>query len=78
MTTTILLWTNGSLTTEQNTQIQLKAQEMKVAGKTDDDPIRVQLETEYQFTRTWTTLANAEEWIAFIEPYNPVSATIQS
>jgi hypothetical protein len=78
MTTTILLWTNGSLTAEQNTEIQLKAQEMQVAGKTDNDPIRVELGTEYQFTRTWTTLADAEEWIAFVEQYNPVSATIQS
>jgi hypothetical protein len=27
-------------------------------------------------TRTWTTTADAEEWIAFLGPFNPQSSTI--
>lgn len=80
MTTTILLWAYGSLTTEQDAEINNHAEEMHLAGKTDNIKVVVIVgETnETQVTRTWTTLADAEEWILFVEQYNPVSATIQS
>jgi hypothetical protein len=80
MTTTILLWANGSLTAEQDAEINNHAEEMHLAGKTDNIKVVVPVDnnTKVQVTRTWTTLADAEEWILFVEQYNPVSATIQS
>jgi hypothetical protein len=80
MTTTILLWTRGSLTTEQNTEINDHAEQMHLAGKTDNIKVVVDNDTDNttQVTRTWTTLADAEEWLLFVEGYNPISATIQS
>jgi hypothetical protein len=80
MTTTILLWTIGSLTAEQDAEINNHAEEMHLAGKTDNikDVVLVDDDTKAQVTRTWTTLADAEEWLLFVEEYNPISATIQS
>jgi hypothetical protein len=80
MTTTIVTWIIGSLTTEQSAEINNHAEEMHLAGKTDNIKVVVTLDddTKGQVTRTWTTLADAEEWILFVEGYGPFSATIQS
>jgi hypothetical protein len=78
MTTTILLWADGSLTREQDAEINNHAEEMHLAGKTDDIKVVVDNGNITQVTRTWTTLADAEEWVLFVEGYNPISATIQS
>jgi hypothetical protein len=78
MTTTIVVWTLGTPGVEISTIIENKAAEMQLAGKTDNEPIMVFTDTNEQVTRTWTTLADAEEWIVFVEQYSPASATIQS
>jgi hypothetical protein len=63
----------------QMSQVNSKIAEMVAAGKTDGifthNP-----ETEQPpiiITRTWTTVVDAEEWVAFVEQWNPLSATIQ-
>jgi hypothetical protein len=80
MTTTVLLWANGSLTPQQSTEINDHAEQMHLAGKTDNVKVVVLVDddTKTQVTRTWTTLADAEEWLLFVEEYGPISATIQS
>jgi hypothetical protein len=54
------------------------AEQAKLEGKTDDLPEKsVQGDPPTNTTvRTWTTLADAQDWIAFVTPYGPVSATI--
>jgi len=79
MTTTIVLWTPTTLTVEQATLINNKAEEMHQAGKTDGQKVVVTTEdNKVQVTRTWTTLADAQEWEVFVENYLPDSVTIQS
>ena len=80
MTTTIVLWAHDSLTPEQGAEINDHAEQMHLAGKTDNVKIVVIVDDDNktQVTRTWTTLADAEEWLLFVEGYGPVSATIQS
>jgi hypothetical protein len=78
MTTTIVVWTLETPGPEAGAIIGAQAAEMALAGKTDNTPVEVDIGEQRTFTRTWTTLADAEEWIAFVEQYNPVSATIQS
>ena len=78
MTTTIVVWAAATPGPEADQIIRDKAAQMALDGKTDNDPIRETVGTDLVTTRTWTTLADAEEWILFVEQYNPVSATIQS
>ena len=78
MTTTIVVWDAGTPGLEVSDAIQAQASQMALDGKTDNNPIKEEVGTEHIITRTWTTLADAEEWIAFVEQYTPVSATIQS
>jgi hypothetical protein len=78
MTTTIVVWAADTPGPEANQLIREKASQMALEGKTDDVAIRETVGTEQVTTRTWTTLADAEEWILFVEQYSPVSATIQS
>jgi hypothetical protein len=78
MTTTILTWAVGTPTAAETALILNKAEEMQLAGKTDNNPTRIITDTTIQVTRIWTTLADAEEWLAFVEQYSPVSATIES
>jgi hypothetical protein len=78
MTTTIVTWNTATLTVEIIEAINDKAIQMAGEGKTDNNAIR---ETEGETniaTRIWTTVADAEEWIAFVEQYGPISATIQT
>ena len=78
MATTIVLWTPTALTEEQIQLINNKAAEMQLAGKTDGQKIVTTVGNEIQVTRTWTTLADAQEWEVFVEQYAPDSVTIQS
>jgi hypothetical protein len=78
MTTTIITWITGSLTTEQSAEINDHAEQMHLAGKTNGEKEIIDIDNTTQVTRTWTTLTDAEEWMLFVEEYNPVSATIQS
>lgn len=74
---TIVTW-NPLPGPDNTTIIENKAAEMQAQGKTDNVP--VVSDPPYPpktTTRTWTTVADAEEWVAFIETFSPVSATIQ-
>lgn len=56
-----------------------QATTMTNEGKTDGiytSEKEVPVSGQYTVTRTWTTTADAEEWIAFVLTYNPVSAEI--
>jgi hypothetical protein len=78
MTTTIVTWNEAIQDSETGAAILAQAAQMAADGKTDNVPIRETIGTEQVTTRTWTTLADAEEWIAFVEQYTPMSATIQT
>ena len=80
MTTTVVVWNAYTPSEEDAILINNKAAEMQLEGKTDNEPIIVITEPGHvtHTTRTWTTLADAEEWILFVEQYTPVSATIES
>jgi hypothetical protein len=78
MTTTIVLWAPTALTEEQSQLINNKAEEMRLEGKTDGVKVVATVGDEIQVTRTWTTLADAQEWEVFVEQYTPDSVTIQS
>lgn len=74
---TLVVW-DRLLGEETMQQVDAKVAEMVAAGKTDgigtSNP-----QSEWppiNTTRTWTTVADAEEWIAFVEQWNPISATI--
>ena len=77
MTTTTLTW-GSNLTPEITAQIENKSAEMATQGKTDNIPVIVQTTPNLVVDRTWTTLADAEEWVAFVEQFSPISATINS
>jgi hypothetical protein len=78
MITTIVTWMQNTPNEEAVTAINDRAAQMAVDGKTDNNPLKVPGGPEQVTTRTWTTLADAEEWILFVEQYSPISATIQS
>ena len=71
---TIVVW--NPLPTD-GAAINVKATDMQAQGKTDNNPVHDGVVAPQTVTRTWTTVADAEEWVAFIETYLPVSATIQ-
>ena len=52
------------------------AAQAALEGKTDNKPLKGPLPPLYTVTRTWTTLTDAEDWIAFVSQYGPASATI--
>jgi hypothetical protein len=59
-------------------EINAKATAMAAEGKTDNIATHNEPPHPPMITvRTWTTMADAEEWIAFVESYSPASATIQ-
>lgn len=76
---TNVVWTDTTPGQTQADEIQAQAAVMAAQGKTDDVFTVQQGEpTSGQRTvvRTWTTTADAEEWVAFVLTYNPVSAAI--
>jgi hypothetical protein len=75
---TIVTW-SALLGDEILTTVEAKAAEMAAQGKTDNIPVS-NPEQDWPpivTTRTWTTVADAEEWVAFVETYGPQSATIE-
>jgi hypothetical protein len=79
MTISTLVSWPGPLGEAQTSQINSKIEEMVAAGKTDGilthNPFSEQ--PPIIVTRTWTTVVDAEEWVAFVEQWNPLSAAIQ-
>jgi len=63
-------------------EIGAKAAEMGSQGKTDNVPVDTYPNGAGNppaiVVRQWTTLADAQEWIDFLAPYNPQSAVINT
>lgn len=73
---TVITW-DPFVSPEVKAIFDAAAEQAKLEGKTDDLPERSPGDNPPGTTvRTWTTLADAEAWIAFVQPYGPVSATI--
>jgi hypothetical protein len=60
------------------TAITARAQQLYDQGKEISAPIFVNTETQETVNRFWIDTVTAEEWIAYVLTYNPVSATILS
>jgi hypothetical protein len=76
-TSTLVTWHAADPNSTDGTAIWNQAALMQSEGKTDNEKVRTDLPNgDYVITRTWTTPADADEWIAFIQAYNPVSAVI--
>jgi hypothetical protein len=77
--TTVVVW-NPLSTAEDHAIMTNKAEEMKVAGKTDGTVTVVQemlgSTVPRNVTRTWNTIEAAQEWIDFVTPFSPASAVI--
>jgi hypothetical protein len=73
------VWAGPTPSASQAAEIEAQAAAMASQGKTDN-AVTVQqgvpISGERTVTRTWTTTADAEEWIAFVLTYNPVSVEI--
>ena len=78
-TTTRTAWGIGAPTLEQRDQLVAQATAMAAAGKTDgvytvEDAIPTLI--QHTAVRTWTTVADAQEWITFVSQFNPDSTEI--
>ena len=76
---TDVVWADTTPTQTQADEIQAQSAAMAAQGKTDDVftvQQGVPISGQRTVTRTWTTTADAEEWVAFVLTYNPVSAAI--
>lgn len=63
---------------DQATGDAIKAEAVALADKETQPPQQTEGPGVNQMTvsRWWVDLATAETWVAFVEQYNPVSATI--
>ena len=78
-TTTRTVWGIEAPTLEQREQLHAQAAAMAAAGKTDGVyTLEDHTPTLIQHTavRTWTTVADAQEWITFVSQFNPDSNEI--
>jgi hypothetical protein len=76
MITTHVTW-NKNVTEEERAAIDKRLEQMILENKTDGIGSWTS-DSEYGRTleRNWSTVEAAEEWIAFITTYSPVSAQI--
>ena len=72
---TVVIW-DPVVSQEVKDIFDTAAAQAALEGKTDNMPEKSPLPAPVTIVRTWTTLADAEEWIAFVAPYNPISSTI--
>ena len=72
---TVVTW-NPPASQECTDACAAAAAQAALEGKTDNKPIRNPVPPPYTVSLTWTTLTDAEDWIAFVLQYGPVSATI--
>lgn len=76
-TSTLVTWHPLDPNGADGQAIYNKAALMQSEGKTDNVKVRTDLPNgDYVITRTWNTPADADEWIAFVLAYNPVSAVL--
>jgi hypothetical protein len=78
MTNTEVVWTYEQQFDQQlHTNAQAKLAQMLQEGKTNGAISRTYLpDNTWKNIREWTNLTDAQEWIAFVQNYNPISATI--
>ena len=79
---TTVTW-DAFLSPEDNQSLRAKAAVMATEGKTDNISVNtyaggIEGAMPLSTVRQWTTLADAQEWLDFLVPYNPVSAVINS
>jgi hypothetical protein len=74
---TVIVW-DPIVSQEVKDIFDAAAAQAALEGKTDNLPEKSPLPAPVTTVRNWTTLADAEEWVLFVEEYNPISATIQS
>jgi hypothetical protein len=72
---TVVVW-DPLVSQEVKDILDAAAAQAALEGKTDNIPEQSDPPAPVTTVRTWTTLADAEEWIALVTLYNPVSATI--
>jgi hypothetical protein len=74
---TVITW-DPIVTAEVKAIFDAAAEQAKLEGKTDNLPEKSTEGDPPRNTtvRTWTTLGDAQDWIAFVTPYGPASATI--
>jgi hypothetical protein len=72
---TVVVW-DPLVSQEVKDIFDAAAAQAALDGKTDNVPEKSDLPPPVTTVRNWTTVADAEEWIALVTPYNPVSATI--
>ena len=77
MIETLVTWNDGTPTESVIDTCHEKINVMVSQGKTDGLHQTNSLETTYVVTRVWNTLADAQEWINFVNSYSPVSAVVQ-
>jgi hypothetical protein len=76
MIKTHVIW-NRELTAGERSVIDERVEQMVQEEKTDGKVLWISDSEDGRiFERTWTTVEAAEEWIAFIETYSPVSVQI--
>jgi len=82
MTTATTVTWNPLNSQEASSEILAKAADMQAQGKTDNVPDETFPNGAGSppsiVVRQWTTLADAQEWIDFLAPYNPQSAVINT
>ena len=82
MTTATTVTWNPLNSQSVSSEIGAKAAEMQSQGKTDNVPSETFPDGAGNppliVVRQWTTLADAQEWIDFLAPYNPQSAVINT
>jgi hypothetical protein len=76
MIKTIVTW-NTQTATAASTALLNKISIMTYEHKTDGEAVVVNKNDLTTVTRTWTTISDAEEWINFVNDYDPVSAEIK-
>lgn len=72
---TQVIW-NLPLNTDTVAAVNERAQQLYAQGKETSDPVFVFTETQHIVDRFWIDTVTAEEWVAYVLTYNPVSATI--
>jgi hypothetical protein len=82
MTTATTVTWNPLNSQQTASEIGQKAAEMQSQGKTDNVPNETWPagtgNPPLIVVREWTTLADAQVWIDFLAPYNPLSAVINT
>jgi hypothetical protein len=72
---TVIVW-DPIVSQEVTDILKSAAAAAALEGKTDDLPENSPPPAPITVVRNWTTLADAQDWIALVTTYNPVSATI--